>query len=79
MAGSQPRGHRVGVHASSGKGDEQLGDDVVGGRVWLVRIRRGQREVVVASELGRPSAERLAGQIAELIGPLRRAKGAAME
>ncbi len=49
------------------------------GRVWLVRIRRGRRDVVVASELGRPSADHLAGQIADLIGPLRRAEGGAME
>jgi hypothetical protein len=49
------------------------------GRVWLVRIRRGRREVVVASELGRPSADHLAGQIADLISPLHRAEGGAME
>ena len=44
-----------------------------------MRMRRGRREVVVASELGRPSADHLAGQIADLIGPLRRAGGGAME
>jgi hypothetical protein len=49
------------------------------GRVWLVRMRRGRREVVVASELGRPSADHLAGQIADLISPLRRAEGGGME
>jgi hypothetical protein len=49
------------------------------GRVWLVKIRRGRREVVVATELGRPMADHLAGQIADLISPLRRAKRGAME
>lgn len=49
------------------------------GRVWLVKMRRGRSEVIVASELGRPSADHLAGQIAELIGPRRRAEGGAME
>jgi hypothetical protein len=37
------------------------------GRVWLVRMRSGQREVVVAEGLGRPSADYLARQIAELL------------
>ena len=49
------------------------------GRVWLVKMRRGRREVVVASELGRPSADHLAGQIAALIGPRRQAEGGAIE
>ena len=49
------------------------------GRVWLVRMRRGRREVVVASDLGRPSADHLARQIADLIGPLQRAKGGVVE
>jgi len=49
------------------------------GRVWLVKMRRGRCEVVVASELGRPSADHLAGQIADLISPRRRAEGGAME
>ena len=49
------------------------------GRVWLVRLRRGNAEVVVATELGRPSADHLAGQIAELIGGRQRAQGGAME
>ena len=49
------------------------------GRVWLVRLRRGGRAVVVASELGRPSADHLARQITDLIGPRRRAERGAME
>jgi hypothetical protein len=49
------------------------------GRVWLVRMRRGNAEVVVATELGRPSADHLAGQITKLIGGRQRAHGGAME
>jgi hypothetical protein len=49
------------------------------GRVWLVRMCRGNAEVVIASELGRPSADHLAGQIAQLIGGRQRAPGSAME
>jgi hypothetical protein len=48
------------------------------GRVWLVRMRRGERSVVIAAELGRPSAEHLAGQLNELLATRRRVKGAAM-
>jgi hypothetical protein len=49
------------------------------GRVWLVRMRRGTRTVVIAAELGRPSADHLAAQLNELLATRRRAKGAAME
>jgi len=49
------------------------------GRVWLVKLRRGANEVVVASDLGRPSADHLAGQLSRLIEPPRRAEGAAMD
>jgi len=49
------------------------------GRIWSVRLRRASHTVVVASELGRPSADHLAAQIDGLINPRRRAAGAAME
>lgn len=49
------------------------------GRVWLVRMHRGTLSVVIAAELGRPSADHLAGQLNELLATRRRAKGAAME
>jgi hypothetical protein len=49
------------------------------GRVWLVRMRRGPRSVVIAAELGRPSADHLAGQLNELLATRGRAKGVAME
>jgi len=49
------------------------------GRVWFVRVRRGQREVIVASELGRPSADHLAGQLTAVIAPRQRAAGGAID
>jgi len=49
------------------------------GRIWMVRLRRAGDTVVIASELGRPSADHLAGQISALLNPRRRAEGAAME
>ena len=65
------------VPALSIEVDHELDEDGSrpAGRVWLVRMRRSRREVVVASDLGRPSA----GHLADLIGPLRRAQGGAME
>ena len=39
------------------------------GHVWLVRIRRGNRQAILAAGLGRPSAEHLARQIREVIDP----------
>ncbi len=44
------------------------------GRVWMVKLRRGRDEVIVASDLGRPSADHLAGQIAQLIDERQRAR-----
>lgn len=37
-------------------------------RAWMVRLRRGERSVIVAIGLRRPAAERLAAGIAELLG-----------
>jgi len=48
------------------------------GRVWLVKMRRGPKEVVVAQGLGRPSADYLASQIADLIERPRRQEGGGM-
>ena len=48
------------------------------GHVWLVRVRRGDRVVEVATGLGRPSAEHLARQLREVIEPQRPAEGGAM-
>jgi len=48
------------------------------GHVWLVRLRRGERSVEVATGLGRPSAEYLARQLRELIDVPRSAEGGEM-
>jgi hypothetical protein len=56
--------HRLGVeivHEGWESGERPTG------RVWSVRLHRGNRCVVVATELGRPSAEHLAAQISELL------------
>jgi hypothetical protein len=39
------------------------------GQVWLVRLRRGSQQVIVATGLGRPSADYLATQIRDIINP----------
>ena len=49
------------------------------GRVWLVRLRRGNRSVIIASGLGRPSADHLAHQINQLLHPTPLAKPAPTE
>lgn len=48
-------------------------------RVWRVRLRRGERVVVVAEALGWPSAHALAGELHDLLslGPTR--KGGAID
>ncbi len=39
------------------------------GHVWLVRLRRGPRQVTIAVGLGRPPAEHLANQIRDVLNP----------
>lgn len=39
------------------------------GHVWLVRLRRGSQLAVIATGLGRPSAEHLAAQLRDVINP----------
>jgi hypothetical protein len=48
------------------------------GRVWLVRLRRGPQTVIVASGLGRTTADHLAGQITTVLNPQSTTKGAAI-
>jgi hypothetical protein len=48
------------------------------GHVWLVRLRRGDQAVEVATGLGRPSAEYLARQLRDLIDVPRPAEGGEM-
>lgn len=39
------------------------------GHVWLIRLRRGNQHAVIATGLGRPSAELLATQIRNVLDP----------
>ena len=47
------------------------------GRVWTVRLHRHGRSVIIADHLGRPSADYLAHQIANVLGSPRPAQGGA--
>jgi hypothetical protein len=47
--------------------------------VWFVKICRGRRHVVVATDLGRPSADHLAAQIEVLIRPPQRTEGGVID
>jgi hypothetical protein len=67
---------RPGVHVVVEVDHEPtLDDERPAGRIWLVRLRRGDQAVVIAAELGRPSAEHLAGQLNSLLATRRRPKG----
>lgn len=48
-------------------------------RVWSVRLRRGQDVVVIADDLGWPSANALAGDLDDLLRPRSQQKGGAIE
>ncbi len=48
------------------------------GRVWLVRIRSGPKAVIVASGLGRTTADHLADQIIAVLRPQSTTQGAAI-
>ena len=49
------------------------------GRIWVVRLRRARHTVVIATELDRPSADHLAGQIDGLLNPRQQADRAAID
>jgi hypothetical protein len=49
------------------------------GRVWMIRLRRGNRSVILIAGLGRASADTLADQIRAVINPTPVAEGAAIE
>jgi hypothetical protein len=48
-------------------------------RVWSVRLRRGQHVVVIANDLGWPSAQALAGALNDLLHPGSPRKGGPIE
>ncbi len=71
---------RSGVHVVVEVDHEPTPDDErPAGRVWLVRLRRGDQAVVIAAELGGPSADHLAGQLNGLLATRRRSKGASID
>jgi hypothetical protein len=45
----------------------------------MVRLRRGDRSVTIAADLGRPSADHLAAQLNGLLAPVPKTKGAAID
>lgn len=49
------------------------------GRIWNVQLQRAGRTVIIATDLGRPSADHLANQISELLNPRPQAHGAAID
>ena len=49
------------------------------GRVWTVQLRRADHTVIIATELGRPSADHLANQIRDLLNPPPTAHRAAID
>jgi len=68
---------RSGVHVVVEVDHEPTPDEErPAGRIWLVRLRRGDQAVVIAAELGRPSADHLASQLNSLLATRRRSKGA---
>jgi len=48
-------------------------------RVWTVRLRRGQDIVVIANDLGWPSANALAGALDDLLRPSSRQRGGTID
>ena len=49
------------------------------GRIWKVQLLRDGRTVVIATDLGRPSANHLATQIDALLNPRPQADGGAID
>ncbi len=48
-------------------------------RVWTVRLRRGQDVVVIANDLGWPSAHALVGALGDILRPRSRQTGGTIE
>jgi hypothetical protein len=46
------------------------------GRNWIVRLQRGHETVTIGQDLGRFSAQALAGDLRRLLGPARQGGGA---
>jgi hypothetical protein len=67
---------RSGVHVTVEVDHEPTPDDErPAGRIWLVRLRRADQTVIIAAELGRPSADHLANQLNNILATRRKQKG----
>lgn len=49
--------------------DPTAGTNRPAGHVWFVALRRGDQHAVIATSLGRPTAEHLAAQIRHVLDP----------
>jgi hypothetical protein len=63
---SRPDGYRISIEATQ---DEDAKDGPDPGRSWVVRLRRGQRTVIVGQDLGRFAATALTGELRQLLHP----------
>jgi hypothetical protein len=73
----RPSYHRPGILVEVDHPDTST-DGRPAQRIWTVRLRRGSRVVVIANDLGWPSAHALARQLNDLIHP-RQNPGAAID
>ncbi|MHB8450486.1 MAG: hypothetical protein ACYDAQ_08575 [Mycobacteriales bacterium] len=71
MGGRQDR-YRISVQVDQ---DQDGRDGPDPGRSWVVRLRRGQRTVIVGEALGRFAATALAGELRNLLHPRPRGGG----
>jgi hypothetical protein len=56
--------------------DDECDDGAQAGRNWVVRLQRGHDTVTIGQDLGRFSAQALAGDLRRLLGPTRQEGGA---
>lgn len=74
----RPSRHRAGIAVEVTHPDTSP-DGRDANRVWLVRLRRGQRVVTIAEGLGWPSANALATQLEQLLLSRPRHQGGAID
>jgi hypothetical protein len=77
-AGCRPSRHRAGVAVEVAHPDASP-DGRDPSRVWVVRLRRGQRVVTVADGIGWPSASALATELEDLLLSRPRQEGGATD
>lgn len=74
-----PTTGRTGLVSVEVANPETSPDGRPAGRVWTVRLRRDDRVVLIADDLGWPSANALALDLRELLHPTRHDTGAAID